>query len=56
MTTRTPTRRVSTPAYYQGRPAALWLAALAPRPATRKSPRASCASKNALLLSEQHMR
>ena len=29
MTTRTRTRRVSAPAYYLGRPAALWLAALA---------------------------
>ncbi len=38
MTTRTPTRRVSAPAYYLGRPAALWLAALAQRPGTRESP------------------
>jgi len=29
MTTRTRTRRVSAPAYYLGRPATLWLAALA---------------------------
>jgi hypothetical protein len=27
--------RVSAPAYYLGRPAALWMAALAPRPATQ---------------------
>ena len=50
MTTHTRIRRVSVPAYYLGRPAALWLAALAPRPATHKSPRASCASKSALLV------
>ena len=56
MTIHTRTRRFSAPAYYLGRPAALWLAALAPRSTTHKSPRASCASKNALLLSEQHMR
>ena len=31
MTTRTRTRRASTPAYDLGRPAGLWLAALAPR-------------------------
>ena len=31
MTTFTPARRASTPAYYLGRPAALWLAALASR-------------------------
>ena len=42
MTTRACTRRVSAPACYLGRPAALWLAALAPTPTTRKSPRASC--------------
>ena len=47
MTTHTCPRRVSAPAYYLGRPAALWLAALPPRPATRTSP-ASCASKNGL--------
>jgi hypothetical protein len=46
--TRTRTRRVSVPAYYLGRPAALWLAALAPRSTTHKSPRATCASKSAL--------
>jgi hypothetical protein len=37
MTTRT--RRVSVPAYYLGRPAALWLTALAPHPAIHQSPR-----------------
>jgi hypothetical protein len=31
----TNTRRAGTPAYYLGRPAALWLAALAPRPTFR---------------------
>jgi hypothetical protein len=40
MTTHTRTRPVSAPAYYLGRPAGLWLAALARRPATHKSPRA----------------
>ena len=45
MTTDTRTRRFSAPAYYLGRPAALWLAALAPRSTTHKSPRASCARK-----------
>jgi hypothetical protein len=34
------TRRISTPAYYLGRPAALWLAALAAMSTIRKSPRA----------------
>jgi hypothetical protein len=48
MTTHTCTRRVSAPAYYLGRPAALWLAALAPRSAPRTSPPASCASKSGL--------
>jgi len=56
MTTHTCTRRVNVPAYYQGRPAALWLAALAPRPTTHKSPRESCTSKRELLVSEQRMR
>lgn len=47
MTTSTRTRRVNSPAYYLGRPAALWLAAFArqpgPGPAGRTS--ASCASE-----------
>jgi hypothetical protein len=30
-------RRVSSPAYYLARPAALWLTAFAPRPAGRES-------------------
>jgi hypothetical protein len=38
MTTRIQNRRASTPAYYLARPASLWLAALAPRPANRTSP------------------
>jgi hypothetical protein len=50
--THTPTRRVSAPAYYLARPAALWLAALAPRSTTRKSPRESCASESALVVSD----
>jgi hypothetical protein len=40
----TPTRRVSAPAYYLGRPATLWLAALTPRPAPADSPIPSCAA------------
>ena len=43
MTTSTRTRRGSSPAYYLGRPAALWLAAYARRPADRTS--ASCTSE-----------
>jgi hypothetical protein len=43
MTTSTHTRRVSSPAYYLGRPAALWLARFTPRPADRKP--ASCTSE-----------
>ena len=43
------TRRISAPAYYQGRPAALWLAALAPRSTTRTSPRRP--SESALVVS-----
>jgi hypothetical protein len=34
--THTFTRRASAPPYYQGRPAALWLAVFASRSATRK--------------------
>jgi hypothetical protein len=49
MTTRTRTRRVSAPAYYLGRPAALWLAALA----TRTSPRASYVGDDAPPVSGQ---
>jgi hypothetical protein len=36
MTTQTRTRPVQAPAYYLGRPAAFWLAALARRPTTGK--------------------
>ena len=43
MNTSTRTRRVSSPAYYLGRPAALWLTAFARRPADRTS--ASCADE-----------
>jgi hypothetical protein len=50
--TRTRTRRVSAPAYYLGRPATLWLAALTPRPTT---PRTSCATEILLLTSEPHV-
>jgi hypothetical protein len=43
MTTSTHIRRVSSPAYYLGRPAALWLARFTPRPSDRKP--ASCISE-----------
>jgi hypothetical protein len=48
MTTHTRTRPVSAPAYYLGRPAGLWLAALAPRPANRIPPRSSCTGDSVL--------
>ena len=41
MTARTGTPRGSAPSYYPGRPAILWPTAVAPRPATHTSPRAS---------------
>lgn len=50
--TRAHTRRISAPAYYLGRPAALWLTTLAPRSTTRKSPPTSCASESALVVSD----
>ena len=53
MSTRT--RPTGAPAYYLSHPAALWLAALEPRPTTRKPPRTSRAS-GALLTAEQHTR
>jgi len=43
MTTPTPTRRISTPAYYLGRPAALWQAALASRSTGDQSAQTSSA-------------
>jgi hypothetical protein len=43
MTTPTPTPRVSAPAYYLGRPAALWQTALASRSTADKSARTSSA-------------
>jgi hypothetical protein len=45
MTTRTRNRRASGPAYYLGRPAALWLSALAGRSAARTSPSVPCPGK-----------
>jgi len=47
MNTSTRTRRVNSPAYYLGRPAALWLAAFARRPGPGPAGRASasCASE-----------
>ena len=46
MTTHTRTRPVGAPAYYLSRPAALWLAAFAPRPTSHNSSRGSFASKS----------
>ena len=40
--TRIRIRRVSSPAYYLGRPAALWLEAFAPRPEPHPADRSSC--------------
>ena len=54
MTTRTHAQRVSVPAYYLGRPAALWVVALAPRPATQTPPHGS--SHPGPLPCEQHIR
>jgi hypothetical protein len=45
MTTSTRIRRVSSPAYYLARPAAVWLAAFAPRPERQPADRASCTSE-----------
>jgi hypothetical protein len=41
MTTNARTRRVSSPAYYLARPAALWLAAFAPQPQSTSEPRSA---------------
>jgi hypothetical protein len=49
MTPDTPTRRVSTPAYYLGRPAAFWQAALAARStagASARTPSADTAHRS----------
>jgi len=43
MTTSTRTRRVSSPAYYLARPAALWLAAFSPQ-SQSQSPSASASA------------
>ena len=47
MTSNVRIRRVSSPAYYLARPAALWLAAFAPRPEPHPRPadRSSCTSE-----------
>jgi hypothetical protein len=45
MTTATPARRVSTPAYYLGRPAAFWQAAVTARSTTRTAPEAPCPAR-----------
>ena len=42
----TQTRQATVTAYYLGRPAALWRAALAPRPTTHESTSGSFASKS----------
>ena len=42
----TETRRATVTAYYLGRPAALWRAALAPRPTIHESPCGSFAGKS----------
>jgi GNAT superfamily N-acetyltransferase len=44
-TTSARIRRAGSPAYYLARPAALWLAAFAPRPEPRPADRASCTSE-----------
>jgi len=50
MATHTRTRSVSAPAYYLGRPAVLWLAALA----THKPHGASCVGDSVLFIPGQH--
>jgi hypothetical protein len=50
MTSHARTRLVSAPAYYLGRPAGLWLTALAPRPKNRTSPRSSCTGDSVLFV------
>ena len=52
----TRTRQASVTAYYLGRPAAHWLAALAPRPAAHKSPHGSFASNSQGPAPRQHSR
>ena len=42
----TDNRKATVTAYYLGRPAALWLAALAPRRTIHEAPRGSFASKS----------
>ena len=46
MTARIRERRPSTPAYYLGRPAGLWLAALAPRHGATGSPASQAAPRS----------
>jgi hypothetical protein len=45
MTTNARIRRVSSPAYYLARPAALWLAAFTPQPEPAPADGASCTSE-----------
>ena len=47
MTSNVRIRRVSSPAYYLGRPAALWLTAFAPQPADRESCIGESSARNA---------
>jgi hypothetical protein len=49
MTTHSRAGQVGVTAYYLGRPAGFWLAALAPRPTARRSLPSSCLSESALL-------
>jgi len=47
MTSHVRIRRISSPAYYLGRPAALWIAAFTPRPADRESCTSASSSRSA---------
>ena len=48
MTTSTRTRRVSSPAYYLARPAALWLAAFSPQSQSQSASASASASEQRL--------
>jgi hypothetical protein len=47
MTTNARIRRVSSPAYYLARPAALWLAAFAPQPQPQSQPQSTSEPRSA---------
>jgi hypothetical protein len=53
MTTSTRTRRVSSPAYYLARPAALWLAAFTPQPRSLSASRSASPSTSEPRLAER---